>query len=384
LLVDEPTADTVVVRHPTGRKVEICTVAGSKAGASLVARWSAGCIFDEAPRMCGAGEAAVNYDDLHDAVIGRLRPGAQVVSIGSPWAPQGPMFEAVRHNWLRPTQKKVVIKAPAYALNPIFWTAEKCAKVREEEPDVYRTDVEAEFASTGDQMFSATDIEAAIRHEPVSRPYEYGIDYRAFMDPATRSNDWTLAIAAMLRGGVKSIVYARRWQGSKTIPLRPKVVMREVAEICGAYGLDWLEGDQWSGDALADIAQDCGLHYRIVNRTSAENYEVYRKFGVELAGGGIELHPDPYVRSDLVSVEKRVTPNGIRINLPRTNDGRHADYAPAVVGALADYLDDPVEVVPRRGTPEFWRWEMDRMEQQEMEAFERRQNTPWWDRVPGA
>jgi hypothetical protein len=49
LLIGEPTSDIIVLRHPSGRPVEIKVVAGARAGASLVARWSAGCIFD-APR----------------------------------------------------------------------------------------------------------------------------------------------------------------------------------------------------------------------------------------------------------------------------------------------------------------------------------------------
>jgi hypothetical protein len=73
LLIGEPTADALVLRHPSGRPVEIKVVAGARAGASLVARWSAGCIFDEAPRMIGSDDGVVNYDDCRAAVIGRDR-----------------------------------------------------------------------------------------------------------------------------------------------------------------------------------------------------------------------------------------------------------------------------------------------------------------------
>ena len=47
LILETPTADTLMVKHPSGRPVEIKVVAASKAGSSLVARWSAG--GDEVP-----------------------------------------------------------------------------------------------------------------------------------------------------------------------------------------------------------------------------------------------------------------------------------------------------------------------------------------------
>ncbi len=51
---------------------------------------------------------------------------------------------------------------------------------------------------------------------------------------------------------------------------------------------------------------------------------------MRLADDGLELPDDPMVRADLLSVRKRVTMNGLAIELPRTADGRHADYAPAL------------------------------------------------------
>ncbi|MDP9001757.1 MAG: hypothetical protein M3O46_16790, partial [Myxococcota bacterium] len=99
LVVGSPTADTVDLRHPSGHVVEVKVVAGARAGASLVARWSAGVIFDEAPRMNGEEDGVVNFDDARRAALGRLLTGAQLVSIGSPWAPRGPVYEAVQEHW---------------------------------------------------------------------------------------------------------------------------------------------------------------------------------------------------------------------------------------------------------------------------------------------
>jgi hypothetical protein len=127
LLAEDPTSDSVMLRHPTGRLVEVKVVAGARAGSTLVARWSAGCIFDEAPRMVGAEDGVVNFDHAHDAVIGRLLPGAQIVSIGSPWAPFGPIYDRVQERWGKPAEDLVIVRAPAYDMNPVTWTPRRCA-----------------------------------------------------------------------------------------------------------------------------------------------------------------------------------------------------------------------------------------------------------------
>ena len=75
LLLEPPSNRTVLVRHPSGRPIEIACVAGARAGGAVVARWSAGAIFDEFPRMLGGSEGVVNFDDARRAVLGRLLPG---------------------------------------------------------------------------------------------------------------------------------------------------------------------------------------------------------------------------------------------------------------------------------------------------------------------
>jgi hypothetical protein len=111
-LIGTPTADGLMLRHPTGIPVEVCVVAGSRAGSSLVARWSAGCIFDEFPRMVGGDDGVVNWDDSRAAVIQRLLPGCQLWHIGSPWAPYGPAYEAVTEFHGKPSAQRIVIRAP--------------------------------------------------------------------------------------------------------------------------------------------------------------------------------------------------------------------------------------------------------------------------------
>ena len=95
------------------------------------------------------------------------------------------------------------------------------------------------------------------------------------------------------------------------------------------------------------------------------------------------LYNDPYIVADMMAVRKRVTNMGISVVLPKTSDGRHADYAPAIVMALARFLQDPEFVPPEPNTPEFWDHQAGLIEQAEEDEFnnEQMQNN-WWEGGP--
>lgn len=343
LLMEDPTSDTCLLRHPSGRPVEIKVVAGSRAGASLVARWSAGCIFDEAPRMIGAEDGVVNYDDARAAVVGRLLPGAQLISIGSPWAPFGPIYEMVMEHQGKPSADLVIIRAAADKMNPVLWTPAKVERLKRSNPGVYRTDILGEFADPEASLFTAEELEAVTR-KTGDLPPEEGVQYVAVIDPATRGNAWTLTVKGKRRDGervVETIVLARQWIGSKLAPLSAREVFTEIADILRPYGVIDIVSDQWAADPLRDIALGCGLNLYSVTTTAMSKVEMFNALAAKVGQGLVELPLDPIVRGDLLAVRKRVTQSGIAFELPRTSDGRHADFSSAIALALMQWTNDP-------------------------------------------
>lgn len=338
-LVGDPSAEGIVLRHPTGMPVEISVVAGSRAGSSLVARWSAGVVFDEFPRMVGGEDGVVNFDDMRQAVLLRLLKGSQLWGIGSPWAPFGPAYDTFVNHWGKPNEQKLVIKAPAPAMNPVYWTAERIEEARRD-PDAARTDVDAEFASPEESLFSAESIRRCTRDE-VTLPYREGQTYMAAMDPATRGNGWTLAIGTRERGKTV-VVRAVEWVGTRDAPLDPKSVLEEAAQILGEYRLTAVHSDQYFGDALISLGRQCGLsiiQWRYVERERAEKYLTIR---ARMDREELELPPITKMRTDLLHVRKRVTPTGMSVVLPMTSDGRHCDWAPTLMLVCSKLYSEPV------------------------------------------
>lgn len=344
-LLKEPTKDTVTMAHASGRPVEIKVVAGSRAGATLVSRWSVGVVFDEAARMLGQDEGVVNLSDARHSVLGRMLGGSQIFYITSPWAPKGPIYEMAGRHWGKPSKQMVLLRCRGPAMNPVWWTPEKIEALKAADADAFKTECEGEFADAETSMFPFVLLEAATRKEPLELPPETGREYVAAMDPGTRGNSWTLVVATRAQGK-RVVAMARQWTGSRQDPLSPQKVLTETKEILAPYGVTVIETDQFAVDALRDIARPLGLALSLKAATKVSNVEMYTSLLARLQDGLIELPPVPAVHADLVAV-KKVTTNGatgsFRIDLPRSGGGRHCDYAPSIARALARWVDEEVD-----------------------------------------
>lgn len=330
------TADTITLRHPTGRGVEIHVAAGAKAGSTLVARWSLGVTFDEAPRMGGEDDGVINLDDSARAVRGRLLPGAQILYVGSPWAPFGPVYTAVQTHFGKPTRDVLVVRAAGPDMNPVWWTPDRCDALLRTDPDTYATDVLGEFRLAEAGLFGA-ELDAYSRKEETLRP-DAKHYYVAAMDPATRGNAWTLVVMTRERDK-RIVVLTKEWKGTKAEPLNPSKTFEEMAGLLRPYRVDNVVSDQWSYDSLRDTATRYGLNLRQKPLTQAESADAWVSLRNAMIQGNVEASGQQLIE-DLKRLIRRTTQAAFAVHLPETGDGRHCDFAPAFLRAWLTYCQD--------------------------------------------
>lgn len=379
-VVGEPRADRVALRHPSGKEVEIVISAGAKAGGSLTARWMAGVIFDEAPRMQGQADGVINLDSSRDAVAGRLLPGGCSTEwlVGSPWAPFGPCYKICQEHWLHPNPSYVVVRGRGDWLNPAWWTQERAEELRVENENAYRTDFLAEFADAEDSLLATHDIEACTRAYADRMHAEGATPYAAEMDPGTRANAWTLLVGKRHKG-VLVVVLAKEWRGTKSNPLSPKRVFTEMAHELAPYACTDVGTDQWSVDANRDIAREVGLRLLEQPGNSRENAEGYLELKTGFSERRLELPNEPYLLADLRRLKRVTTQTGIRVDLPKTGDGRHCDYAPALMRLYRRHIEEREEPDTRSAAQR----EQDDIFRQVKDKWGRKKSVPWWKRGIG-
>lgn len=355
LVTQEPTADTVYLRHPSGRPVEIRVVAGKRAGGSLVSRWLCGCAFDEAPRMIGQDEGVVNLDDARKAVLERLLPGGQIWYVGSPWAPLGPVYHAVREHHGKPSAACLIIRATGPAMNPMHWTPERATRAAlpppHGDPQVYLTDCLSEFADLEASLFTEDALRAVTAIGEPRRAPEPGVQMVAYMDPATRGNAWTLVLAGKRVDGRASVFRCEQW-----VPgverLNSQQVLTQVRDACAEYGVSHVWTDQYAGDIIADVAEQLGLHVLVETMSRTLKNQYWTALVTRVHDHTVELPDVRTLLDDLKRVRKRLTADGSTIVFPHTQDGRHCDFAPAVAGAVAKCILEPEVVQDEHGPRE--------------------------------
>jgi hypothetical protein len=354
LLLEEPTAGRVLLRHPSGRPVEITVSAGKRAGSSLVARWLAGVIFDEAPRMYGGEDGhVVHLDDSLAAIQSRLLPGSQVLEIGSPWAPLGPVYRKVVEAHGRPTERLVVVRAQGHWLNPMWWTPERIASLRAstkaEDQLSYRVDCLADFTDPESGLIASAELNAVTRIGELVKPSRRpdGVAYAAAIDPAARMNAWTLVVKHRERG-VDVVDFVRQWHrppGGEA--LDPDKVLGEIADALRPYGVTLIATDKWQVDTLKALARRHALQLIEYDYAGQEVTELYLDMASKIAQKLVELPPDPELRADLLSARRRVTQQGMVIDLPVSGTGRHSDYVPALARVLRMHVADCRPELPK-------------------------------------
>lgn len=343
----DPTADTVVLERPSDRrKIEVTVVAAHRGGLSVRGRWLAFFGLEELAQF-NALETGhiVNAEEILNAAQTRLLPNAQGWCASSPFGPQGLLYQLWKKHFGKPG-RVLVVHAPTRALNPSFSQAQVDA-IRAENPDVAAREYDGSWLDADAAYFPAAIVDPAIRTHPLER---LGRAIAVGMDPATRGNSWTVAVAwhecdqanptrkRVIIGAVWS------WTGSKIAPLSPRDTLTEIARVLRPYGIKRIHVDQWSFDALADHARGAGL--TLVEHPASERDLPYQRLKTLLANGDCELPPHPTLRTDLLAVRQRASAGGVKIHLPRTADGRHADMAPSVALAamhasgsdITDYL----------------------------------------------
>lgn len=368
LIVDgKERARSVLVRNISGRPVEIKVVAGARAGKSLVSRWCLGCIFDEAPRMIGAEDGVINLQHALTAIRARMRPGAQIDLVGSPWAPKGPVYELVQSRFGKPGDDVLVIVATGPQLRPGLYTPEYCERIKLEDDAAYEMDVLAHFADPEDALLSSVDVGAAVQSAPMLQSAVDGQHYVAIMDPATRGNGWTLGVLTCPEAGRYETCVAREWLGTRANPLRAGEVLREMAGILEPFGLYEVHTDQWGFDILQEVAELAETGLAFIPQTRDDDVAV-KKLETLFGQHALAIPNEPKLKRDLIAMRKRPRQEGgFKVILPQTNDGRHCDYG-AMMALAMQVLPDP-PVVYRQPT-------VDTLEQEAIARLRDRQERP--------
>jgi hypothetical protein len=338
-----------VARQGEVEDVEITTQALSSKGSNLVGCWLGGAAFDEAPRMASEQDSVRSLKASRRSVADRILAGGQELLIGSPYGPTGDVYELWRERFGHPDEDVVVIQASGPMLNPKHWTPERLAWLKKNDPFVYVTSGLGEFADPPDSLVPSTAVELAMgKHDEVAPEVDpltgkIAREYVAALGAAERGAGWTLSIVGTSgeRDGQRMLEQAvsKQWFNIVGSPLESRKVLKETADICARYGLEYVFINQRFVNSYIEAANAAGLTLCGVDVNADERIEICDKLRDAIVERRLSLTSSRQQYSDLVHVQKKQTVNGVTVQYPSSGEGVSCDFIEPV-GLCVKYAPD--------------------------------------------
>jgi hypothetical protein len=281
-----------------------------------------------------------------EEVIAALLPGmatvrnSKLIKISTPYRKEGILW--------REFQQRAELNFPVWQLssqelNPSF-SPSILDRERRRSEEKFRREFLAEFTDTLTGWIDAEILEAAIVRGRMAWPPVRDGFYVAAVDPATRHDDFALAILHRQPDGCIVVDRMAKWTGTKAVPLVPRVVLGEIKGILGQYGLNAAIGDQHCFDVIQQEFLELGIYYDIRNFGAQTRAEIFGNLKHLLFQRRIQLLDDPELLRQLRHLHEEKTARG-QIDV-RAIGGVHDDLAVAVALAATELVKQPTRPTP--------------------------------------
>ena len=281
------------------------------------------CIADEVAFWRSDDSANPDFEILNAIRPAMATLDGKLVALSSPYSRRGALWDAYRR-YYGTDSSILVAQAPSRTMNPAL-PARVVDEAYARDPEAAAAEYGAQFRSDIEAFIQREVVEAATRPQPLELPYQSGLQYQAFVDPAGGGADeFTLAIGH-IEDQILVVDVVRGRTG------KPSAIVEEYAALLESYGINKATSDRYGGTWPADEF----ARYRITVEQSAKpKSDLYKDTLPVLNSGRAEIPPDDKLITQLASLERR-TARGGRESIDHPPGG-HDDRANAVAGLIAN------------------------------------------------
>jgi hypothetical protein len=369
-LVGEPGIKRIVLQRPhDGKIVAIECLPATGGGSAVRARSLIGAVMEEAAFFMSEGHV-VNDDEIFNAIVPRLLPGAQLIVDTTPWLRKGLHYRLLETNLGTPSTA-LAVRASTSRMRPSM--AAFVEEQRKLDPDNTMREYDAIALSAGAGVFFDP---AAIRLAVTSEAFvpEPGDEVIAAADFGFRVNASTLVIGYR-RGDITWIVDVVEIRPEPDLPLVPSEVLDQFAIVLAKYRCDSILCDSHGQEKVLPYAQAKGLTLQFVATSDKTKFHITAK--VALAQNQVRLPNHSRLLKQMREIVGQPIGGGmISIKSPQWKTGEHGDLASAAVLVISanggDVIMRTVDMSDaneriRRDTLAHWEAEKERILEQQRE-----------------
>jgi hypothetical protein len=246
-------------------------------------------------------------------VMAALRPAmatfrnAKLIKISTPFRKEGILWNDFQE---RNNRQHLVWHASTQEMNPTISTDFFEEERHQHGDEYYKREYLAEFTDNIAGWMPRELLDRAIVRGQKEFPPVRGGTYVAAADPGFMKSDFGFAVLHRSDDGHITVVYARRWTGTREIPVDPEAVTREISEFLQRHGINTLVGDQHCYPVLRDYFQKLGITYREFSFGTYTRASIFGNLGQLLGQQKITFVDEPELLRQFRSLERINLPNG--------------------------------------------------------------------------
>jgi hypothetical protein len=198
-------------------------------------------------------------------------PGALLLCLSSPYAAKGELFKAHERYFGRPEPRVLCWNADTRSMNPTV-PDDEIERTFEDDPisaaSEYGRDGRVQFRRDVEAFLDGDAIRAVTMQDRRELPPQSGTRYLAFVDPSGGSQDsFTLAIAHA--DSETAILDAVR---EVRPPFSPDGVVQQFADLLKSYSITKVVGDRYAGEWPRERFRVHGIEYQPSDKTKSDIY----------------------------------------------------------------------------------------------------------------
>ncbi len=231
----------------------------------------AACINDEIAFWVGDESSAEPAGEILAAQRPALAtlPGSLLISLSSPHARRGPLWEAYRSSFGKDDSPALFWRAPSLDMNSSLDRA-IVEEAYSRDPIAAAAEYGAEFRSDCESFISRESVEACAVQGRFELARVPGVSYDAFVDPSAGSSDsTTLGVAHLDRSLGRFVLDLVR---EVRPPFSPEAVVRDFAGVLRSYGVSTVTGDHYAGEWPRERFSAYGISYKPSDKSRSDIY----------------------------------------------------------------------------------------------------------------
>ncbi len=298
----------------------------------------------------------IMLDENGQRIVEKRIYDGKIISISSPKAEEGKFYEMFRD--AKDVPSRLAMRLPTWEVNPTHTRESLRKEATMMSNTEFNMEYGAEFSGTGlESFFSEEQVNSCFKGHSrelveIGRP---GNVYFVHLDPATSSHNYALVVLHrefyLNKETMKSefmiiVDHIKYWEPVKG-PIDVEEVTKYIVGLKKRFNIGLLTYDAFQSQESIVKIRRAGISQKETRYTGIYKMKIYRELENLVNSRRILIPSHNLLRNEMISLQRKFTPNGFKILPRKEGDGTKTDdIVDSVAGAAYIAIEKQVSKLP--------------------------------------